>query len=164
MENNSSEIKINQEGRLEIRLSPEVVRRIYDETIMRDGEYGKRKYVYDLINDVVFNEERLEKKRNNIEKLADQLQPHFFTKETNGADSRYAINDKYQNCWDSKGENYKLLLALISAIGLGKVSTSREYLNRVRIKDKSTIYYLIDKTGYLKELARQKYVNGGRTL
>ena len=160
MENNSPEISKNQEYKSEIRLTPQMVQKVYNNSLMETGSNGKRKYHHDLISEDVFSEEKLEKNRTVIEKLADQLQPRFFNKETSGADSKYAVNDKFQTCWDSTGKNYKKLLSLISAIGLGKVTTTKEYLSRARTKDKDTYYYLVDKEFYKADQEHKKNLAG----
>ena len=52
------------------------------------------------------------------------------------------------------------LLAMISAIGLGRVTTSREFLKYSPPKDRDKIFYLIDKDSYQKNRQRQEYVYG----
>ncbi|MDD4027430.1 MAG: hypothetical protein PHO75_04595 [Candidatus Shapirobacteria bacterium] len=160
MENHSPENTSNQEYKSEIRLTPQVVQKIYQDTVMRSSQSGQSVLAKDLINDELFNKDNLEQHRKTIEKLADQLQPRFFNIDTGGADSRYAIYDKYQNQWTNSNNDYKQLLALISAIGLGKVTTARAYLNRAPVKEKSVIRYLIDKESYIKEYKRQTYIYG----
>ena len=160
MENHSPENTSNQEYKSEIRLSPQIVQKVYQETIMRNSDSGQSVLAKDLINDELFNKDRLEQHQETIEKLADQLQPRFFNVDTGGADSRYAIYDKYQIQWTNSDNDYKQLLALITAIGLGKVTTARAYLNRAPIKEKNTIRYLVDKEAYTKEQNRQKNVYG----
>lgn len=160
MENHSVENTSNQEYKSEIRLTPQVVQKIYQDTVMRSGQSGQSVLTKDLINDELFNKDNLEQHRETIEKLADQLQPRFFKVDTGGADFRDAIYDKYQNQWDTSSQEYKHLLSLISAIGLGKVTTTRAYLNRAPVKEKSVIRYLIDKESYIKEYKRQTYIYG----
>jgi hypothetical protein len=49
---------------------------------------------------------------------------------------------------------------MISAIGLGRVTTSREFLKYSPPKDRDKIFYLIDKDSYQKNRQRQEYVYG----
>ncbi len=160
MENHSPENTSNQEYKSEIRLSPQIVQKVYQDTVMRSGQFGQSVLAKDLINDELFNKDRLEQNRETIEKLADQLQPRFFRKDIGGADSKDAIFDKYQNQWANSTQDSKHLLALISAIGLGKVTTARAYLNQASIKEKGVIRYLVDKEAYVKERNRQKNIYG----
>lgn len=146
MEIQSPEISPHQEYKSEIHLKPQIVQNVYQKVTGGIIENGNRVCVHDLINDEVFNKERLEENRDVIEKFADQLQFRFFKQDV-GSDWHYANNDKYQTQWTNSEYDVKHLLALISAIGLGRFTTSSAEL---RAAPKTPIRYLIDKDRYLK--------------
>ena len=137
METQSPEISQLQEARSEIRLTSEKVSRLYQECIGNINS-SNRVYVDDHINREVFNKDRLEENRDTIEKLADQLQPRFFKKDI-GNDWHDAVYDKYQTQWAKSEYEAKPLLALISAIGLGRFTTTRK---------ESPIRYVVDNQRY----------------
>lgn len=151
MGNNSPEIGLRQismpESQSEVRLNPQIVQEIYRATTSGSMENGNRVEVLDLVNDEVFNKKALEENRGTIEKLAHQLQPRFFKKDV-GNDWRDAIYDQYQTQWAQSEQDPKHLLALISAIGLGRFTTSREYLKYCPTKEKNIFRYLIDPERY----------------
>lgn len=147
MENNSPEIRSNQEYKSEIRLSPEIVNQTYSRCLLRDGEDNSlRVDVHDLINSEVFNADKIKIHRDTIEKLANQMQSRFFNKKASGYDSGSAVFDKYQTKWDDSkyGDCSKRLLSLFSAIGIGEVTTTSAYLRAVRGKEKNIIRYLLN--------------------
>ena len=153
MGNSSPEIGLPQmsipESRSEIRLSPQKVQEVYRAAKSGNMENGNYVDVHDLVNDEIFNKEAIEKNRGTIEKLAYQLQPRFFKKDV-GNDWHDAIYDQYQTQWAQSEEDSKHLLALISAIRLGRFTTSREYLRNCPTKEKNVFRYLIDPERYQK--------------
>ena len=162
MESFSPEIKPNPEIKPALKLTSENVQSVYQAAVMKSGEYGgKQSPVHDLLNHTSFDQDRLESKREAIEQFADQLLPRFFRPETGGADYKDAQEDQYYNQWAKSSQDVHNLLALISAIGLGRVTTSREVVVHSPPKDRDKIFYLVDKKSYQKDRQRQTQVYGG---
>lgn len=161
--------KSESEKIAESRLTPENVQRIYDNA-KKDGDCDRPVFVSDSINEVAFNKNKLEEYRDTIEKLADQLQEDLYNKDTLGADIEYAYykkgtlgvdiehayhnNIKLESAWTKDNTVRNQLLALITAIGLGGVTSPRIM---------GSINYLIDKEAYKKERARLADVYGDAT-
>ncbi len=148
MEKSSPEIKLIPEIKSTPRLTSENVAIVYQDTISRYG--NNRVFVKDLINEASFDSFRLEENRQTIEQFANQLLPRFRKVETGGANYLDAQEDQYYNQWAKSSQEVRNLLALISAIGLGRVTTSREVIKYAKTKDKNKIYYLLDYDLYAK--------------
>jgi hypothetical protein len=132
-----------------VKLTAENVHAAYEAAVMKSGEYGgKRITVRDLLNDTVFDQDRLETQRPAIEQLAAQLPPQFFRRNTNGADYKDAQQDYRCNQWAESSQDINNLLAMISAIGLGRVTTPGEIIFYNPPKNRDNIFYLIDKDSY----------------
>ena len=112
-----------------------------------------------FLTPVSFDEGRLESQRQTIEHFADQL-ASIFRRKNGGAYYKDAQQDYLYNQWAKSSQDVLNLLAMISAIGLGRVTTSREFLKYSPPKDRDKIFYLIDKDSYQKNRQRQEYVYG----
>ncbi len=160
MEISSPEIRPNPEIK-PVKLTAENVRATYKAAVVSPGEYSDKEVsVGDLLNTVSFDEGRLESQRQTIEQFADQLLPRFFRRKNGGAYYKDARQDYLYNQWAKSSQDVLNLLAMISAIGLGRVTTSREFLKYSPPKDRDKIFYLIDKDSYQKNRQRQEYVYG----
>jgi len=140
--------KTESEKKEESRLTMENVGRVFDQA-SRSANYDDIPvWANNLISHECFFKTNLDLLTPRIAQLFVQLQPRFF--KGNGNDYKDAVYSELQQQWDTtkneKGDNlgiYALkLLALASATGLGKVTTSRAELT---YKPKTPILFLGDK-------------------
>jgi hypothetical protein len=152
----------SKEPKTEVILSEDVVNNLFDNLKVEDpyNYRGTIKTVTEYIHGdwICLKEEELEKKRDDIVKLADQL-PEELSVSPAGARIEYAyyrkgtdpINikktydkwkqDNSQGTWTKNIETRNKLLALINAIGLGSVNTASV---QRRYNPQADIRFLID--------------------
>jgi len=156
----------SKEPTTEVILSEDVVNNIFDNLKVEDPyKYrGTIKTVREYIHGdwICFKEEKLEKKRDDIIKLADQLPEElsispsgariefaYYRKGTNSKNIKRTYDkwnqDNSQGTWTKNIETRNKLLALINAIELGSVNTAS--VER-RYHPQADIRFFIDREKY----------------
>ena len=151
--------KSESEKIAESRLTPENVHRVFNNCRMIIGETGMPNYPHNFVEDTVFNEDKLTENSNIIRIFANQLHEDLFNKKTLGTniefafykkgtpradiESAYRKGKKHESAW-TKDQNFRNeLLALITAVKMGRKTSSNSVLKRSPPRDRY-LRYLID--------------------
>lgn len=140
--------KTESEKKEESRLNMKNVGEVFDLASKSANPYDESVWANSLLFHEHFFKTNLDKLTPRIAQLFVQLQPRFFR--GSGNDYKDAVNNELQQQWDTtkneKGGNLEIyalkLLALASAAGLGKVTTSR---TEITYKPKTPILFWGDR-------------------